>query len=847
MSKKTGLVLLMLIGSFFSAYSQTIIKGVVRDALTKEVLQSVSVYFKGGKGVVTEADGTYTISSQNTKYNTLVISYVGYKPVTRAIVINKEQVIDVDLALAEGQNIVVTTNKRGKYTNKNNPAVELIKHVIDNKDENRVTNYDYVEHEQYEKIELSLTNKPEKLKNNKLLKKFTFILDNVDTTKIEGKSLLPVFLEEKLSQKYYRKSPERTKTFELADKRVNFGDYIDNAGISTFLKRLYENVDIYQNNIFLFTNQFLSPIADMAPTFYRFYIADTVELEGVKLIRLNFSPKNLNDMLFRGTMFVTLDGNYSVQKINLSISKHANLNWVRELKIDQDFEKGPDGRFHVVNSNMLSEFALTRGADGGILGERTISYNNFTINKPVPDSLFEGDPVVEKPDKNMFTDSFWVAHRRPQLTPAEAKTYTNVDSLINLRSYKRFMDIATLLLAGYKAVGPDYEIGPVSAFYSFNPVEGFRLRVGGRSTPNFSRRLYFENYVAYGFKDEKFKYFLSGAYSFNNKSIYSYPYNYLKLSYQNDTKIPGQDLQFVSEDNFLLSFKRGNNDKWLYNNTFKAEYVREFANKLSYTLGYKYWKQTPAGSIYFLKPGDTGNNVVDNIVTSELSLQVRWAPHEQFYQGKVYRIPIVNKYPVFNFRYAAGIKGLARGQYNYQNVNMTVNKRFYLSQLGYSDITLEGGYIFGQVPYPLLTIHRANQTYGFQLNSYNLMNFMEFVSDHYAAVNFNHYFNGFIFNKIPLLKKLKLREVVTAKLLYGGVRTENDPNNNNEALLKFPNDPASNLSSTYSLNKKPYVEVSAGVGNIFKLLRVDLVKRLTYLNNPEVAQWGVRWLIKFDF
>ncbi|HEX8461013.1 MAG TPA: DUF5686 family protein, partial [Segetibacter sp.] len=322
MKNKTGLMLFMLLGSFLAVQAQTVVKGVVRDAATHEVLQSVSVYFKGGKGITTGTDGSYTLNSVNFKLNTVQFSYVGYKTASKTITPNTEQVVDVELTVAEGQNVVVKSNKRSKYSNKNNPAVELIRHVIDNKDKNKVSAYDYVQYEQYEKMELSLTNKPEKLLNNKLLKNYKFVLENNDTTKIEGRSLLPVYLQEKLSQKYYRKNPAKTKIYELGEKSVNFGDYVDNPGISTYLKRLYEDVDIYQNNIFLFTNQFLSPIADMAPSFYRFYITDTVERAGVKLIRLSFSPKNLTDMLFKGTMFVTLDGNYSIQKINMSISKN---------------------------------------------------------------------------------------------------------------------------------------------------------------------------------------------------------------------------------------------------------------------------------------------------------------------------------------------------------------------------------------------------------------------------------------------------------------------------------------------------------------------------------------------
>jgi len=845
-NRKSLLLSIFFLSTFITSFSQERIKGIVRDAVTQQPLQSVSIYFKGGKGVASGADGSYSLINYSNRSNVVNFSYVGYKTVSKTVVPNTEQTIDVALEVAAGNSVTVKTKKRGKYSNKNNPAVDLIRRVIANKDKNKISSYDYVQYEQYEKMEMSLTNKPEKLMNNKLFKNYRFILENLDTTKLEGKAVLPIYLQENISQKYYRKNPEKTKTYVLGNKKVNFGDYVDNNGISSYLNRLYEDIDVYQNNISLLTNQFLSPIADMAPTFYRFYIRDTIEKEGVKLIRLSFSPKNLNDLLFKGTIFVTLDGNYSVQKINMSISKHANLNFVRQLSINQDFEKGPDGRFHVILSNTMAEFSLSKGASGGVMGERTVSFKNFIINQPANDSVYKGNAVVYVNNSANTVDSFWVQHRSPQLSETESKVYSNIDSLQNMRSYKRFMDIATLVLAGYKSAGPAYEVGPVSAFYSFNPVEGFRLRLGGRSTPKFSKSIYFENYIAYGFKDEKFKYFLSGTYSFNHQSIYGYPLNYLKLSFQHDTKIPGQEFQFVQEDNFLLSFKRGKNDKWLYNDIFKAEYVREFSKNFSYTLGFKNWKQTPAGSISYVKQKGIEQTNIPDVTTSELSAELRWAPHEQFYQGKVYRIPIFNKYPIFKLKYVAGIKGLLNGEYNYQNINLNIQKRFYLSQLGYTDVSAEGGYIFGKVPFSLLTIHRANQTYSYQLNSYNLMNFMEFVSDRYAAVNVDHYFNGFFFNKIPLLKKLKLREVIAAKVLWGGVRAENNPAVNND-LFKFPVDANTGLPTTYSLGSTPYVEVSAAVANIFKLVRVDLVKRLTYLNHPDVSQWGIRTRFKFDF
>ncbi len=838
--KQLALVVLTIFSTYFTQ-AQTVISGIIRDASTQQPLSFVSVYFKGAKGIISGEDGTYSLSTVNLKLTAIEFSYGGYKVISKKVTPGKQTTLDINMEQEAMAEVIVKTNKRAKYSNKNNPAVELIRQVIDNKSNNRINAYDYVQYQQYEKMQLSLTNKPEKLAKNKLLKNYQFVLENTDTAKIEGKSLLPVYLEENLSNHYYSKNPNKEKIIPLGQKKVNFGEYIDNDGISKYISRLYADIDVYENNISILTNQFLSPIATMAPTFYRFYIRDTVELDGIQLVKLYFTPRNPNDLLFRGVVFITLDGNYAVQKINMTISKNANLNFTRELRINQNFEKGTDGRYHVILSNMMTEFALTKNSDGGLLGERTVSFKDFASNQPAPDSIYNSKLATNLQTNTSLKDSFWIANRHQPLSAVELKAYNNIDSLQNMRSYKRFMDVATLLLAGYKNFGP-YEVGPVNTFYSFNPVEGFRLRAGGRTTPKFNKNLYFENYVAYGFKDEQFKYLLSGAYSFNQKSVYSFPLNYLKVSYQKDIKIPGQDLQFVAEDNFLLSFKRGDNNKWMYNNTFKAAYVREFGKNVSYELGFKNTRQTPAGSIIFEKEGTS--EVIPNITTSEVSAQLRWAPNEQFYQGKVYRIPIINKYPIITLRYTAGIKGLMNGEYNYQSVNLNISKRVYLSQFGFADVTMEGGYISGNLPYPLLTIHRANQTYAYQLNSFNLMNFMEFVSDRYASANVDYYLNGFIFNKLPLIKKLKLREVASAKILYGGVRDENNPvaGSNN---IKFPNNDG--LPTTYSLNSKPYMEVSIGVANIFKILRVDVVKRLSYLDHPDVAKWGIRARFKFDF
>ena len=841
-NKLTLLLTLALITVSNNLLAQTVVKGFVKDATTMQPLPFVSVYFKGGKGVITGEDGSYSLETNNKKLNTLTFSHTEFKTVVKPVIPMKEQTINVELEPTEKMAaIVIKTRKRGKYRNKNNPAVALIENVIKNKEKNKITSYDFVQYQQYEKLAFYLSNKPEKLKKNLLFKHYDFVLKNVDTTTLEGKALLPIYIAEKLSDKYLRKDPSEEKTIILGGRQVNF-DFLDNKGVNEYLDKLYANINIYDNNITILNSQFLSPIADMGPSFYRYYIRDTVEINGNKLIRLYFTPRNPNDLLFRGIMFITLDGNYGVQNISMTISKNANINWTRELKINQDFEKASDGRYHVTKSTMMAEFSIFKNSSGGLFGERTTSHKNFVINNPAPDSIYNGPDVVVKDSLFEHKDSFWVDNRPVPLSHVEAKAYANIDSLQNIKSFKRLSDIFTFLFSGYIGFGK-WEIGNTNTFYSFNPVEGFRLKVGGRTTPKLSKSFYINSYLAYAFKDEKFKYLLGATYSFNHKSVYSYPLNYVKVSYQHETTIPGQELLFVQEDNFFLSFKRGDHGKYLYNKYFKTDYVREFGKNLSYDITFKNWVQAPAGDIYFQKVAD--NSFINNITTSEISAKLRWAPNEQFYQGKEFRIPIINKYPFFSIKFSQGIKGLLNGEYNYQNIHLRADKRFYLSQLGYVDATIEGAYIFGKLPFPLLTIHRANQTYGFQDNSYNMMNFMEFVSDESASTRLDFYFNGFFLNKIPLVKKLKLREVATFKILYGGIRDENNPDKNPD-LLKFPTDDGGQ-PTTFALGKTPYMEVSVGLANIFKLVRLDLVRRLTYLDHPDVVKWGLRTLIQFNF
>jgi len=841
---------LLLVVQAFVLPAQTVVRGVITEKADRMPIPFVTVAVVGGSGgAVTDFDGRYTLHLVGDGPHLLRFSHIGHRTEERTIQGPGEHTMNMVLqpSVVELKEATVRAGKRERYRNKDNPAVELVRQVIAYKDSNRTQAHDQLQYEEYEKLQMAMSGISEKFRNRKIMRKYAFLFENMDTTKVEGKAVLPIYLKETITERYWNREPERRKAVVKAEKRVSFEEYIDDQGVITYLNYLYSDIDLYANNILVLSNMFLSPIADGAPTFYEFFIIDTLQVENERLVKLAFVPRSLTDFLFQGHILVSLDGRYCVREAELGVNKRINLNWVRELHIDQRFQRDSTGRYPMVFSRMRADFGISKSG-GGIYGERSISLRNLQVDHPLPAEFYKAPApdslLSEKPD-----DAFWVEHRHEPLTQAESTVYQNVDSLKRMPSFRRTMDIATLLLAGYKGFGW-WELGPVNTFYSFNPVEGLRLRAGGRTTTNFSEKLYFEGYGAYGFKDERWKYFGSATWSLSGKSIWRFPVHSLKLSYQHDTKIPGQELQFVQEDFFLLSFKRGVNDKWLYNDIVQLEYWREFPSRFSYKVNLKNWRQEAAGGLHFPiaggEPvGPLGTLPEQDVVTSEASVELRYAPNEQFFQGKLYRTPMANRHPILTLRVAQGFDGVLNSGYDYTSLRANVFKRFYFSQFGFADLTADAGLMLGEVPYPLLMIHRANQTYSYQLQSYNLMNFLEFVSDHYASAHVDYYLNGALFNKIPLFRRLKWREVVTFKALFGGLRKENDPAHN-EGQMPFPTDDLGN-TTTWSLADGPYMEGSVGIANIFKLFRVDLVRRFSYLDHPNAPEWGVRARFKLDF
>jgi Family of unknown function (DUF5686)/CarboxypepD_reg-like domain len=820
----------------------TKVKGVVIDADTKEPLPFVNVSFVGTSvGTTTDFNGVYSMSSQWAS-DKLQVSYVGYEDVIKPVILGESQTIDFEIS--SGAITLVTAEvkaKKRRYRKKDNPAVDLIRKVMENRDRNRIAGQDYYEYKKYEKVELDVNNITDQFRERKVFNKFQFIFDHVDTSDINGKPYLPVYIQETASTVYYRHKPSDKREHRHGVKMSGLDEYWDNEGVVALMDVLYQDIDIYANKINIIDIQFISPLNPLGIEFYRYYIIDTVEVNGRKCIDLAFIPRNKQNFGFVGNLFITADSNYTVTKVKMGIVDQINMNWVEDLEIEQEFEL-KDSVWVLNKDKFVIDFRVSKKSMG-FFGRKNVYYDDFVFNQPREASIYNNTEKV-KDDENVFlqSDDFWNRSRPVPLTANEAAVYFMVDTIQTIPAFKNTMDVLRLLLTGYYSIGP-VDAGPLSGVYNFNDVEGSRVRLGGETNLKFHKQLKLSGTVLHAFKTNKWRYGVNVEYSFN-KDFEVNPRHRIIFSHQHDTNFPGQNLNLVNEDNFLLSFKRGVVDKLLLFTSYKVDYLKEFTSNLSYRLLYEHRKQSPLGDYVFDSVSDanpTDTIYTPSITTSEFGVDLRWAPNEQFVQGRAYRYAIYNKYPVFTLKYRAGIDGLG-GDYDYHRVTFDVFKKWNFSIFGYAHTTAEVGKVFGDgVPYMLTFMARANQTYAYQTFSYNMMNFLEFVNDEYVSANIRYYFNGFIFNKIPLLRKLKLREVVSYKILYGRLTDKNNPEKDPQ-LIQFPKNELGDPTTT-SLSREPYMEGSVGISNIFKILTIDLVQRLNYLDNDNTPSlFGVKGL-----
>ena len=812
-----------------------IISGIVVEKETKYPIAYATVGVEGSpsEGVLTDSAGFFKLPTVKNS-GSLIISVIGFNKAK--ISFNKENssnlVVYLEQNVKELNEIVITAKKK-KYRNKNNLAVDFIRNVITNKDKNNGKELETHSYKKYEKLSMSLSFKNDTGKEPWLLKKYPFLNDNADTIKQPGRVLIPVYLTEK-SFLQGKKNGRPSGPFITGKKQIRIDQYIDEDGLDEFLDKIYGEPDLYENDISLGNKRFLSPIAETAPLFYEYYLRDTIKTTEPWLMKLMFEPRNKEDILLTGYIYVTLDGRYSVKKGTFSVNRNANINWVDNIDIEIEYSPiDQNNKYYLSKSRMSLNLGIFKNGVE-VYGQKTYVVTDFSAKA----LSYQAQKITIR-----NKDNFGSVERPIALTVDDEGAIQNTEKLKSSPSFRKTMAIGSFILSGFTPTNP-VEIGPVSTFYSYNPVEGSRFKIGGRTSANFSNKNVLDGYISYGTRDQKAKFGLGGLFSLSKRSVYEFPVRSASIKYSSDIYFPGQELNYISDDNILLSFRRGDNDKMWYNRKLVLDHFYETQQHFSLRVGFRRQLIKPGGALLF-ESNNADSGYENGIISTDLFTELRWAPNETFFQGKRYRRPIINKYPVFLLRSEFGIKGLAGGQFNYNKTSLNISKRFFMSQLGFTDAFMEAGIVFGKVPYPLLVVHRANQSYAYQQYSYNLMNFLEFVSDRYASVNIQHSFNGFFFNKIPLLKELKWREIIAIKALFGRLSNQNNPNLSTN-LMKLPLN-ADGTVLTQGLAREPYIEGSFGISNIFKFMRVDLVRRFTYLENNKVSPWGIRVKMIFDF
>lgn len=843
-------------GTFLShAQSFTSASGIVKDSITGEPLPFVSVYFDGSTiGAMTDDNGTFTLQN-NQGYTKLAAASLGYD--TKFIDLKPGKKNDnLELLLkptAFEISEVVVKPKRKKYTRKDNPAVELIKKVIAHKNDNRIEAKPEYQTEVYEKLSLSLDNFNPNLDKNKFLKKFKFIKNYLDTSEFNGKPILTVSVRENLSDFYYRKSPKAEKTIVRAKRMQGIDKTLDDGGgITSNLEEIFKSINIFDNNIPILLNRFVSPLSStLATTYYHYYIMDTLDVGGDKCVDLAFVPANSESYGFTGRLYITLDGNYAVKKVLLNTPANINLNWVDKLRIEQEFKQMPDSTWVLDQENTFVNFYVVKGTQQ-LYAHQLRNYDNYNFNVQNADSVFGLLGALHVlPEATVQPDTFWI-HNRP--IPLKEKEDALKDLLGQLRKVPAFNAIiktAEILITGYIPTANDkkvtkFDFGPMNTTFSANHLEGFRMRVGGMTTANLNPYWFASGYLAYGTNDRKIKYNLKLTHSFTKKEYHEgeNPVNNLSFIQEYDVYTPGQDFLFTSKDNIFVAWKVGEPvTKMQYIRKSVLQYEKEWLNGLTWKSWIMNQNNEAAGTLQYIKRDESGNLYhIKDFTTSEIGTQLRFAPGERAYNGRSGKESVFNlskDAPVFKLSHQLGIKGVLGGDYNYNHTEISAEKRIWLSSFGHIDAQVKAGKVWDKVPFPLLILPNTNQSITIQPEAFHMMNALEFVTDQYVSFNATYYLKGWILNRIPGIKWLRLREVLSFNMIYGGLTDKNNPTLT-PGLFLLPD-------GTQPLGSTPYMECSVGLENIFKILRIDYYRRLTYLDHPDIKKGGIRIALRFTF
>lgn len=815
-----------------SAFAQMYtIKGRVMDADTKEGLPFSDVYFVGTTiGASTDVDGYYEIQTLSLS-DTLAASALGYNIVKKKVKRDSIQTIDFQLSSnsLELQEIVVLAGE--------NPANAIVRGIIKNKERNKLENNNAYQYESYAKVELDLENISPKLRQSKLLKPFEFVFENIDSTSDE-KPFLPMYINEVVADVYYAKGKGDPKTILRAQRTSG----ADNETIIEYIKKIHAPFSIYDNWIYVLEKPFVSPFSDAGLGYYEYYIIDSTNMNGHWSHQLKFKPKRKQENTFFGTFWVA-DSSFAVQRVDMRMSPDVNINLVQRIIVYQEFQPQGSNWLPVVQK-MIVDFIPTKDIPG-VIARRTETFKNIVLNHQETTKTYtESDNNYYQQEALERDAAYWEQARHVPLTKNEASVYALVDSIKNVPLYKTYMQIIDIVYYGYFTTG-SWEFGPYGSAIGFNPIEGTRFRLGARTSLNFSKKLRFGGYAAYGTKDQEWKY--GGDFIWKIKD---YPRTTIGGGYKNDISLSSESSEdFLETDFFSGTFRRNLPMKLIRIEEGKFFYEQYWKKGFSNRFTLIHRAMDPYGGLAdnsfdygFLRDSETMNGLDTTINTTELLFKMRFAFEETVIDETFARYSVTTKHPIIEIQYAAGLKGILGGDYNYHRLSLSYKHYLNINPIGWLSYRFEAGKVFGTVPFLLMEVHPGNEGFFMARGIFNLMNRYEFASDTYAQLILEHHFDGFFLNKVPLFRKLNLREVASFKTVIGSISEENQQAN--LPNLFNPNE-LDNYNGFRAPSSQPYMELGIGIENILKIFRIDALWRMNYLDNKQANRFG--WVGGFYF
>ncbi|MDJ0645886.1 MAG: DUF5686 family protein [Flavobacteriaceae bacterium] len=836
MSKKYIVTLLLI---FFSAlvFSQVKVSGIVLDEDNNPV-PFANIVFKGSTtGTVSQEDGTFYLESDKT-YKELVVSFLGFETKTIPL---KARNFDLRIVLSEGNTLKEVVVYSGRQKKKGNPAIAILRKIWAKKRQNGVYLYPQYEYDKYEKIEFDLNNIDEKFKKNRIFRGMEFIFDKVDTSRITGKPYLPIFINEAVYKTYGKNRPSKRLREELvANKNSGFDS---NQELIEFIKQLYVDYNIYDNYLKFFDKSFTSPLSRTGVSVYNYVLTDSAFIDNKWCYNILFYPRRKSELTFKGDFWVN-DTTFAVKQIEMDATRSANINWVKEIHIEQEFNVLNDSVFLLKRDHMMSDFAFRKkDKSKGVYGRRTTLFDNYEFEKEHEDKFYAARVDAYKEEIFNRPDDFWKENRMEKLNDDEAGIYKMLDTLKTVRRFKQLYNIGTILASGYWEVFEGFDYGPIFSSFGNNDVEGTRVRIGGRTYFNQNDPWRIQAFMAYGFKDQKVKYGIGGKWMIDKK-------NRIIISGGNRRDVEQTGVSLTTANDVLnrsfasaAFFTRGENFRLTNLNLTNVAIDIEPVRNLNFRLGATYKTlRAAAPDLFDLTYTDLDGNTQSEVRQSEVDFAVNYTPGKKNAGFGVERgISNEGRYPILYLSYTRGLKDVLNSDFEYDKLQFYYRHRILMGGFGKLRYTLEAGKTFGTVPLSLLDVVPGNQTPFLADRTYDLLDFYEFVTDEYAALHLEHNFNGRILSRLPLLRKLNLREIVSFKAVVGGLSEEN------RTMSNFFNVQDADGNLPAGAPTKPYYEYSLGVDNIFKLLRIDFVFRGNYLDLPGATKFAVKGGFGFYF